>query len=264
MNTAFCIRVPVRTHDAVQVCHAGRCGGARCRPSLPACAHVPRYCAHRQCRGRGGGPPPSGTPSGLRTRVQRQRTPARDSVAACAAPRLHRGPVSIHTHTHTQVGCVAWPEMEEPPISLVRCVRSDLAATARVYEAPLWQGISSDNQFWVGSIWLVDSPLSTFLANKSSSRPPAMPRVPRYYCVLLGFTVTKLFVLGTLPGYASEKNYASSMIISLRAWQALMWDKDRHAKASGILRESLKMTERKTDAWPSGSMHQGKAFKLAS
>uniref|UniRef100_A0A7S3R138 Vacuolar protein sorting-associated protein 13 VPS13 adaptor binding domain-containing protein n=1 Tax=Dunaliella tertiolecta TaxID=3047 RepID=A0A7S3R138_DUNTE len=81
---------------------------------------------------------------------------------------------------YTEVGCVAWPEMEEPPISLVRCVRSDLAATARVYEAPLWQGISSDNQFWVGSIWLVDSPLSTFLANKSSSRPPAMPRVPRY------------------------------------------------------------------------------------
>ncbi|KAF5830551.1 hypothetical protein DUNSADRAFT_14358 [Dunaliella salina] len=81
---------------------------------------------------------------------------------------------------YTEVGCVAWPEMEEPPISLVRCIRSDLAAPAKVYEAPLWQGVSSDNQFWVGSIWLVDSHLSTFLANKSSSRPPAMPRVPRY------------------------------------------------------------------------------------
>jgi vacuolar protein sorting-associated protein 13A/C len=79
-----------------------------------------------------------------------------------------------------QIGHVAWPEMEEPPTSLVRCMRSDLVAPAKVFEAPLWSGASADNQFWVASIWLVDSPLSNFMANKSASRPPAGPKVPTY------------------------------------------------------------------------------------
>ena len=43
---------------------------------------------------------------------------------------------------------MAWPDMEEPPLSLVRCLRRDLVEQATTYDAPLWSGASSDNQFW--------------------------------------------------------------------------------------------------------------------
>lgn len=85
------------------------------------------------------------------------------------------------TLPHTQIGCVAWPGMAEPPPSLVRCVRADLVGPVKVHNAPLWQGVSSDNKFWAASLWLMDTPLSTFLASKNAMRPPpGMPRVPMY------------------------------------------------------------------------------------
>ncbi|KAL6746102.1 hypothetical protein V8C86DRAFT_2953653 [Haematococcus lacustris] len=75
---------------------------------------------------------------------------------------------------YVEVGCVAWPEIEEPPLAgLVACVRRDLAAPARVYASPVWAGVSSDNQFWRGFIWPVDSPVLTFVASNGSSRPAA-------------------------------------------------------------------------------------------
>ena len=53
------------------------------------------------------------------------------------------------------MGCVAWGEIEEPPLALVRCVRRDLALPSSVYDHPLWQGTSSDNQYWKAGIWQV-------------------------------------------------------------------------------------------------------------
>lgn len=73
---------------------------------------------------------------------------------------------------------MAWPAIEEPPLSLVRCMRADLVAPTKLYEAPLWQGASSDNQFWLCSLWRVDSPASTFLASKCARPPHVQPRMP--------------------------------------------------------------------------------------
>jgi vacuolar protein sorting-associated protein 13A/C len=81
-----------------------------------------------------------------------------------------------------QMGCVAWPDMEEPPLGLVRCLRRDLITPAAMTETALWSGASSDNQYWRCSIWPVQNPARTFLAAKSDSRPaPQLARTPVYY-----------------------------------------------------------------------------------
>jgi vacuolar protein sorting-associated protein 13A/C len=48
--------------------------------------------------------------------------------------------------TVVQVGYVAWPDIEEPPLTLVACLRRDLVAPARLFDYPVWSGVSSDNQ----------------------------------------------------------------------------------------------------------------------
>ena len=79
------------------------------------------------------------------------------------------------------MGCVAWPDAEEPPLTLVRCMRRDLVTSASMHASPLWSGASSDNQFWRCSLWPVDNPAQTFLASKSDQRPLAqLARTPVY------------------------------------------------------------------------------------
>ncbi len=74
---------------------------------------------------------------------------------------------------YVDVGCVAWPAIEEPPLGLVRCLRSDLAAPGRVYDSAVWAGASSDNPYWRASVWPVDHPAGTFVAVKGEGRPGA-------------------------------------------------------------------------------------------
>ncbi len=81
---------------------------------------------------------------------------------------------------YVEAGCVAWPDMEEPPLGLVRCVRRDLAQPATLVQppeiGPLWIGASSDNQSWRCSFWPVDNAARTFVAGKSD-RPPTQQQV---------------------------------------------------------------------------------------
>lgn len=81
-----------------------------------------------------------------------------------------------------QVGCVAWPRVEEPPLGAVRCVRRDLLRPAATQPAPLWAAASTDNKFWRVSVWpLTDSPAATFAALKGDAKPaPHQTLAPMY------------------------------------------------------------------------------------
>ncbi len=73
---------------------------------------------------------------------------------------------------YAELGCVAWPEIEEPPLGLVRCLRRDLVAPGRSFDAPVWHGGSSDNQYWRCGLWPVDCAAGTFVAVKGDGKPP--------------------------------------------------------------------------------------------
>ena len=92
-------------------------------------------------------------------------------------------PVTIWRPTpppgYVEVGCVAWPDMEEPPLSLVRCVRKDLVMAAETYETCAWSGASADNQWWRCTLWPIDNAAQTFLASKNDHRPDKA-RTPVY------------------------------------------------------------------------------------
>lgn len=78
---------------------------------------------------------------------------------------------------YVEMGCIAWPEIEEPPLGLVRCLRRDLAAPGRVFESAVWGAASSDNSFWRASVWQVDAAAGTFVAVKGDAKPaPALVR----------------------------------------------------------------------------------------
>lgn len=82
---------------------------------------------------------------------------------------------------YLEVGYVAVPAIEEPPLSIVRCMRSDLLKQGRMYDYPVWSDTSSDNMYWQCSIWQVDNSCSTFVAVKSTNKPhPNMARAPLY------------------------------------------------------------------------------------
>eukprot|EP00798_Chlamydomonas_sp_ICE-L_P025166 gene25166-10797_t len=82
---------------------------------------------------------------------------------------------------YCELGCVAWPDIEEPPLDLVRCMRRDLVTEALTYDAPIWSGASSDNSYWRCSIWEVDNHAGTFLATKTEQRPHrSVSRAPLY------------------------------------------------------------------------------------
>lgn len=74
--------------------------------------------------------------------------------------------------------------IEEPPPSVVRVMRADLARPGRLYDAPVWTGTSSDNMYWTASIWQVDNPCSTFVAvrgNTADAQPsPRQALAPGY------------------------------------------------------------------------------------
>ncbi|MEW5308579.1 MAG: hypothetical protein WDW38_000525 [Sanguina aurantia] len=77
----------------------------------------------------------------------------------------------IPPHGYLEMGCVASHMVEEPPLGVVRCLRSDLASPSTCFTTPLWVGTSPDTQSPC-SIWQVDNLAGTFLAQKShSSRP---------------------------------------------------------------------------------------------
>lgn len=78
-----------------------------------------------------------------------------------------------------QLGCVAWPDAEEPPLGLVRCMRRDLVTPSRVLEPPLWSGASSENQFWRCTLWSIDNPAHTFLAVKATPDQRPNPQLAR-------------------------------------------------------------------------------------
>lgn len=54
----------------------------------------------------------------------------------------------------SQMGCVASRMIEEPPLGVVRCLRSDLASPSSCFTTPLWTGTSPDTQSPC-SIWQV-------------------------------------------------------------------------------------------------------------
>jgi vacuolar protein sorting-associated protein 13A/C len=63
------------------------------------------------------------------------------------------------------------PALEEPPISVVGCLRKDLVRPARFYDAPVWQDTSSDNMYWQCALWQVDNACNTFIPVKSRGSP---------------------------------------------------------------------------------------------
>eukprot|EP00878_Enallax_costatus_P013777 GHUV01014408.1.p1 GENE.GHUV01014408.1~~GHUV01014408.1.p1 ORF type:complete len:898 (+),score=328.70 GHUV01014408.1:398-3091(+) len=87
----------------------------------------------------------------------------------------------IAPNGYMEVGYVAVPAIEEPPLGIVRCMRSDLLKQGRIYDYPVWSDTSSDNMYWQCSIWQVDNACSTFVAVKSTNKPhPHMARAPLY------------------------------------------------------------------------------------
>ncbi len=72
---------------------------------------------------------------------------------------------------YVELGCVAWPEIEEPPLGLVRCLRKDLVRPAACAEPCVWSAASSDNAYWRTSVWSVDNQCTTFVAMKGEVRP---------------------------------------------------------------------------------------------
>ncbi len=92
---------------------------------------------------------------------------------SCHAVPCHRG--------YVELGHVAVPALEEPPPRAVRCLRADLAKPAQLFGAPVWHGASGDNQWWECSLWCVDSPAGTFLAERGKGRPQASAaRMPSF------------------------------------------------------------------------------------
>lgn len=79
------------------------------------------------------------------------------------------------------------PAIEEPPLNIVRVMRTDLVAPSRPYHAPVWSGTSSDNMYWQCDVWQVDNTCSTFVAVRhdgsgggSTAPDPSQARAPRY------------------------------------------------------------------------------------
>ncbi|KAG1653272.1 hypothetical protein FOA52_002732 [Chlamydomonas sp. UWO 241] len=82
---------------------------------------------------------------------------------------------------YLEAGCVAWPDAEEPPLGLVRCIRRDLVERAPLARAPLWAGASSDNRFWRCWVWPVGNAAHTFMVAKSDGGlNPDNGRAPTY------------------------------------------------------------------------------------
>jgi len=82
---------------------------------------------------------------------------------------------------YVELGYVVVPAIEEPPVSIVRCMRANLVCPARLYDSPVWSDTSSDNMYWQCNIWQVDNPCSTFVAVKSSNKPsPRQALAPTY------------------------------------------------------------------------------------
>lgn len=87
--------------------------------------------------------------------------------------------------SYVELGHVVVGAIEEPPLSVVRVLRRDLAKSAQLFDAPVWSGTSSDNMYWQCSIWQVDNPCKTFVAVRGSNdvggRPsPQQCLEPRY------------------------------------------------------------------------------------
>lgn len=76
---------------------------------------------------------------------------------------------------YVELGCVVVGAIEEPPLSVARVMRADLVRAARLYDAPVWSGTSSDNMYWQCSIWQVDNPCSTFVAVRGSNGADGRP-----------------------------------------------------------------------------------------
>lgn len=83
---------------------------------------------------------------------------------------LHCVPAAVCRYM--EAGFVVVPAIEEPPVSVVRCMRADLLQQARLYDHPVWSDTSSDNPYWQCSVWQVDNACSTFVAVKSNSSKP--------------------------------------------------------------------------------------------
>jgi vacuolar protein sorting-associated protein 13A/C len=87
----------------------------------------------------------------------------------------------IAPNGYMEIGYVVVPAIEEPPLGIVRCMRSDLVKQARLFDYPVWSDTSSDNMYWLCSIWQVDNSCSTFVAAKSTNKPHQhTARAPSY------------------------------------------------------------------------------------
>lgn len=77
---------------------------------------------------------------------------------------------------YVALGFVAVPQLEEPRLAAVRCVRADLCFETQVAGAePLWAGVSADASRSGASIWQVDNESRTFVVD----RPRSDGTVPR-------------------------------------------------------------------------------------
>ncbi|KXZ49125.1 hypothetical protein GPECTOR_23g54 [Gonium pectorale] len=84
---------------------------------------------------------------------------------------------------YVELGCVAWPALQEPPAGLLGCCRADRAVRARAEAAPLWGGSSADYPAWRAWVWGVEgSEAGAFVATRGgegSPRPPLADRIWR-------------------------------------------------------------------------------------
>lgn len=96
------------------------------------------------------------------------------AAGCCCLPCLPAGRC-FAACSYVELGCVVVGAIEEPPLSVVRVLRADLVRQARLYDAPVWSGTSSDNMYWQCSIWQVDNPCSTFVAVRGSNGAPGQP-----------------------------------------------------------------------------------------
>ncbi|DBA65517.1 TPA: hypothetical protein ACH3X2_003173 [Trebouxia sp. C0005] len=100
-----------------------------------------------------------------------------------------RSPVTMWEPLHPQgyraLGTVVVPDAEQPGSKQVLCVREDLCAKTGIFDSPIWKfeppimqgGLNVQRlktyypETWRCSCWQVDNPTSTFLANRSLSKP---------------------------------------------------------------------------------------------
>jgi hypothetical protein len=53
------------------------------------------------------------------------------------------------------LGDVVVPAIDEPPAECVRCLRADLARSARFFDSHVWAEASSDNANMLAALWQV-------------------------------------------------------------------------------------------------------------